>query len=312
MKKKLLCALVCAIMALTLRVSLASCSSAEMDAGDNFYAGKGSISEDSKMDIDLGSSEVTTDSQYERKIIKTANISTETKSFDEALVMVEELCKNLGGYIESSSVRGVSLNSGSGYRYASYTVRVPAESFDGFTEGIGGIVNVVSSSSNAEEVTSTYYDLKSRMEVLQMQKTSLQELYEKYTDYGDINYLLEIQDKLYDVIAEMESIETQIRLYDDRVSYSTVHLSVSEVVTYTENRNEKTFGDKIADAFTGGWKVFVAICQGIAIAFVAAFPTLVSIAVIVCAIVFICISSRKRKAKKAITKNVSDNNEEKK
>ena len=311
MKKKLLCTLICALMAITLIVSLASCSSAEMDAGENFYT-SGSVAEDSKMDIDLGGGQVTTDSEYERKIIKTANISTETKSFDEALVMVEELCKNLGGYIESSTVRGVSLNSGSGYRYASYTIRVPAESFDGFTEGIEGIVNVVSSSSNAEEVTATYYDLKSRMEVLEMQKTSLQELYEKYTDYGDINYLLEIQDKLYDVIAEMEAIETQIRLYDDKVSYSTVHLSVSEVVTYTENKNEKTFGDKIADAFSGGWKVFVSICQGLAIAFVAAFPTLAALAIIAGIIVFICIFARKRSRKKKETTPIHENKEDKK
>ena len=300
-------------MALTLIISLASCSAAEsMDKEVYYEEGTNGYAGDSKLDIDLENGQNNADGEYERKIIKTANISTETKSFDEALTLVEQLCENTGGYIESSTVRGVSLNHGSGYRYASYTIRIPAENFDGFTEGIGGILNVVSSSSNADEVTATYYDIKSRIEVLQMQKSSLQELYQKYTDYGDIGYLIEIQDKLYDVIAEIEAYETQIRLYDDRVSYSTVHLSVSEVVTYTENQNEKTFGDKIADAFSGGWKVFVSICQGIAIAFVAAFPTLAALAIIACAIVFICLAIRKRNTKKKIAENTSENSENKK
>jgi hypothetical protein len=300
-------------MALTLIISLASCSAAEsMDKEVYYEEVTNGYAGDSKLDIDLENSQNNADGEYERKIIKTANISTETKSFDEALTLVEQLCENTGGYIESSTVRGVSLNHGSGYRYASYTIRIPAENFDGFTEGIGGILNVVSSSSNADEVTATYYDIKSRIEVLQMQKSSLQELYQKYTDYGDIGYLIEIQDKLYDVIAEIEAYETQIRLYDDRVSYSTVNLSVSEVVTYTENQNEKTFGDKIADAFSSGWKVFVSICQGIAIAFVAAFPTLAALAIIACAIVFICLAIRKRNTKKKIAENTSENSENKK
>ena len=102
------------------------------------------------------------------------------------------------------------------------------------------------------------------------------------------------------MIEEIEAYETQIRLYDDKIAYSTVNLNVSEVIVYTENEQEKTFGDKISDAFLGGWKVFVNICEGLTIAFVATLPTFAALGILTFVIVFICVaSSKKRRAKKA-------------
>lgn len=283
-------------MALMLVLAFASCDS---KGGDN-YAGESapSIKDDSYLDVDLGSG-LENDSEYERKIIKTANISAQATDFDEAITMIEQLCTDLGGYIESSSVSGKSLTSKGTYRYANYTLRIPAQSFDGFSEGIGGIVNVTSSSSSSDEVTSTYYDIKSRIEVLEMQKESLQKLYDEYTEYGNIDYLLELQDKLYEVISEIESYETQIRLYDSKVAYSTVYLNISEVKEYTEE-DEETFGEALFGALTGGWDFFLTICQGILIVFVACLPFTVFCGVVSAVIVIICVSSAKKKRKKKL------------
>ncbi|MBQ8407694.1 MAG: DUF4349 domain-containing protein [Clostridia bacterium] len=302
MKRKLFTTILCLSLITVLLLALASC-----DAGNN-YAAEDSISKPndyvtesgSGIEVDLGSiaDADKENSEYQRKIIKTANVSAETKEFDQALKQIEQLCLDLGGYVESSSLRGQSLDSTYSRRYANYTIRIPAEKFDSFNQGLGNLLNVVSSESNADEVTSTYYDIKSRIEVLEMQKESLQQMYDEYTDYGNISYLLELQDKLYAVIEEIEAYETQIRLYDDKIAYSTVHLSVNEVVIYTEDEEEMTFGDKIVEAFLGGWNVFVSICQGIAIAFVATFPTFAALGIIVFAIVMICVLSSKRKRAK--------------
>mgnify|MGYP003291866430 CR=1 FL=1 len=308
MKRRSFTTLLCLTLAFICILTLASC-----DAG-NEYEMKDSVAEDyytgdgADISIDLNGStidkeEITSD----RKIIKTAYVSAETKEFDEALNLVEKLCEDLGGYIESSSTRGVSLNNGSNRRSAEYTLRIPSESFDGFNESLGGMLNVVSSSSNADEVTSRYYDIKSRIEVLELQKESLQKMYDNYTDYKDVDSLLSLQDKLFDVIEEIESYKTQIKLYDSKIAYSTVHLSISEGVIYTENQDEKTFGDKIGDAFIGGWNVFVKLCQGVAIIFVASFPTLAGLGIVAAVVVFICVISVKHSRKKrAQTNNNND------
>jgi hypothetical protein len=307
MKNKNLTNLFCLLLTAIMMLSFASCGASsnkmEMDNSYPSYSDSEMSKEDVSIDLNSGSINNTPqgDSNYERKIIRTANISAETKEFDSAIDLIEKACYDLGGYIERSSVRGQSLDSSYSHRHADFTLRIPVESFDSFNDQLGSILNIVSSQSNADEVTSHYYDIKSRIEVLEMQKESLQQLYKEYTNMGDVNYLLEIQDKLFAVIEEIEAYETQIRLYDDKIAYSTVHLNVSEVIVYTESRQEETFGEKISNAFLGGWSVFVNICEGLAIAFVATLPTLTALGILAFVIVFICVtSSRKRRAKKAM------------
>ena len=62
------------------------------------------------------------------KMIRTANLEMETTAFDEAVEGLGRLTKEMGGYYEDSSLR----TGGSGYRWADYTVRVPAENYDEF------------------------------------------------------------------------------------------------------------------------------------------------------------------------------------
>ena len=308
MKRNILTILLCLSLALICVLTLASCE-ASNDLGmkdsiaEEYAPGYG---EDIKLDLN-GSAIENEASDTDRKIIKTAYVTAETKEFEDSLKLIEALCADLGGYIQSSSTRGVSLNNGSNRRSADYTLRIPAESFDGFNESLGGMLNIVSSSSNADEVTSHYYDIQSRIEVLELQKASLQKMYDNYTDYKDVNSLISLQEKLFAVIEEIESYKTQLKVYDSKIAYSTVHLSVNEVVIYTENQDEKTFGDKLADAFMGGWNVFLQICEGLAIAFVATFPTLAGLSIVAAIIVFICVASVKRsRKKKAQAKNQND------
>lgn len=308
MKRNILTILLCLSLALICVLTLASCE-ASNDLGmkdsiaEEYAPGYG---EDIKLDLN-GSAIENEASETDRKIIKTAYVTAETKEFEDSLKLIEALCADLDGYIQSSSTRGVSLNNGSNRRSADYTLRIPAESFDGFNESLGGMLNIVSSSSNADEVTSHYYDIQSRIEVLELQKASLQKMYDNYTDYKDVNSLISLQEKLFAVIEEIESYKTQLKVYDSKIAYSTVHLSVNEVVIYTENQDEKTFGDKLADAFMGGWNVFLQICEGLAIAFVATFPTLAGLSIVAAIIVFICVASVKRsRKKKAQAKNQND------
>ncbi len=304
MNKRFVVTVICVLSAFLLAFSLASCDSAGNYADESI---KGEIAGENggNIDLDLENSNIKDDSQYERKIIKTANVSAETKVFDDALGLVEELCASASGYIESSSVRGVSLDSGSNRRYASYTLRIPAENFDLFNEGLGGILNIVSSSSNADEVTASYYDIQSRIEVLELQKESLQTMYDNYTDYKDINSLISLQDKLFAVIEEIESYKTMLRVYDDKVSYSTVHLSINEVIDYTEDTENDTFWQKLGKSISGGWDVFLTIMTGLVTTLAFLLPELVLVAIIIT--VAIMISKRIKKEKQNSSSDTQKN-----
>ncbi len=299
MKNRIITTLLCVILSIMLIFVFASCeagSSLDKESMNGAMDRAPEIGGDINLELD-GSQVDKGDGEYERKIIRTAHISSETKDFDNALKKVEELCEQANAYVESSSVRGVSYDVDRGGRNASYTIRVPAENFDSLNDGLGNILNIISSSSNSDEVTNQYYDIKSRIEVLELQKESLQTMYDNYTDYSDVNSLISLQDKLFSVIEEIEAFETQLRLFDDKVAYSTVNLTINEVVDYTENKEDDTFWQKLGTSFSDGWVVFLEILTGIITVIAFILPELV-VAGIVITLIIIIAKKRKKKAKK--------------
>ena len=235
--------------------------------------------------------------EYERKIIKTVNMTAETKEYDKAISSISDMIAANGGYIESSSTNGKSYNNYGTYRrYASYTIRIPAENLDAFLGQIGGVLNVVSNNASQNDVSGSYYDIVSRLETLNAEKTALLAMYEKAET---VEYMLQIQQRLYDVIEEIEAYTTRLNYYDGQVSYSTVHLNLNEVIEYTDVTDPITYGERIADAFKDSWEDFGEGCQNFSIWFVGAIPTLLVLAVIGGAITLIVLTIvRKPRAKK--------------
>ena len=180
-----------------------------------------------------------------RKLIRTVNLSVETKDIDELDVNIAKRVAELGGYIESSSMDGrrdVIDTDNDGYdditgqyigsrrRTANYTIRIPAEKLDQFVESVTGATNVTSQSMNVQDITSSYVDIDSRRKVLQQEEQRLLEMLElAYT----VEEMLEIEEHLSDVRYQLESIQSQLRSYDNRVAYSTVNLDVRQVWEYT-------------------------------------------------------------------------------
>src|SRR5699024_11780415 len=69
-----------------------------------------------------------------------------------------------------------------------------------------------------------------------------------------IKNILKIENELNNKINEKEGLICNIKYIDDKVSYSTVYLDISEVDKYTaketpEDPNETKFGQKIKNAF---------------------------------------------------------------
>ena len=289
----------------TLSVFTSCSASMDMEADGNFYPEE-SPEMGGDVNLELGDPSFDKgDGEYERKIIKTARVTTETRKFDESIARIEELCKTAGGYVENSSVYGSKLDGygNGGNRSASYTLRIPAEGFDEFNTELGNMLNVVRSSSNVEEITNQYYDIQARIEVLELQKKSLQEMYDNYTDYKDIDTLLYLQNQLYDVIEEIEVYKTRLRLYDSKVSYSTVYLDITEVVEYTEIEEELPFIEELKGAFFGGVDFALTLLKGAAIVVAAVTPVLLplSLLIIIVAIAALIIVKvaikRRRRAK---------------
>lgn len=235
-----------------------------------------------------------------RKLITTANVDVETKEFDKLYSDIENYVKNAGGYLES-----INTYNGSRYygqvveRHANLTVRIPADKLDAFLEEIGNAGNITNRSQNVEDITLTYVDLEAHKKTLLEEQERLNEFLREAETIEDIIY---IEDRLSNIRYQLESMESQLRTYDNKVNYSTVYLNINEVVEYTPvvyeepstwERMKEGFSDSLEDIKRG--------LQNFAVWFVSNVIYLIIFAVIIFVIVkwILYMASDKRAAKKA-------------
>ncbi len=239
------------------------------------------------------------DGTYERKIIRTVAMSCETKAYDDAVSVIMTALADHNGYVEASSTTGTGYADDKGSaRRAVYTMRVPAEKLDAFLETLRTDegIRILSQDATSDEITTAYYDAKTRLETLNAEKAALTAMLEGFTDYKDMSAMLNVQERLYDVIEEMEALQTKLNIYDGQVALSTVKLTLREVITYTEP-GEPTFGERISRAFTTSWQNFADGWQDFAVWFVEALPTLLVLGVIGGGIALIIVRSVKKRKK---------------
>lgn len=184
--------------------------------------------------------------QSNRKLIRTVNMSVETKEFDSVMTTLEQRVTELGGYIESmDTYNGSAYSSYRSSRSASMTARIPQDKLSTFLSEVSEISNVTRRSENVEDVTLAYVDLDSHKKTLQAEHERLLELMEKAEYIEDI---ITIEQRLSQVQYQIESMESQLRTYDNKVDYGTVYLDVSEVQELTPVQ-EETVLEKISSGF---------------------------------------------------------------
>lgn len=193
-----------------------------------------------------GISDENIQSATNRKLIKTVNMSVETKEFDKLLSNVEKKINQLGGYAESTNISGNSYEK-SGSRYANITARIPAENLDAFVNSVENESNITSKNESAEDVTLSYADIEAHNASLRIEQERLNELLK---EADSLETIIILQQRLTEVRYEIESYESRLRAMDNQVTYSTVYLNVSEVKEYKpEPVEELTFGQRLSIEF---------------------------------------------------------------
>ena len=252
------------------------------------------------------------------KIIYSANLQAQTTDFDTAIATLDKQIASFGGFIERSDISGDTRYNNDGTttvinRWADYTIRVPASKFEDFLHQTEGLGNVISVSRYAENVTSQYTDYEARLSSLRTQEERLLAMLEKSED---VDSLIALEQRLADVRYELESIERNLRNLDLQISYSTVNLYLEEVEVYTPTVSvQRTFSEKLSDAFSDGWTGFVRGLQYFCLDLASILPGLVLFVLIVLAIFLIVRKilrtvKAKREAKEAAAKKAAESENE--
>ncbi len=237
-----------------------------------------------------------------RKVIKTANLNLQTLDFDEFQTALDAKIAEAGAYLQYADVSGTDYYGGR--KSASYTIRVPQENLNLFLAGVEGIATVTNKTVGEEDVTLTYTDTEARIKTLQIEQERLLALLEKAES---LDYIIQLEQRLSEVRYNIESYQSRLRTYDDKITYSTVKIYVYEVARVQEKEPE-TLWERIS----GGWAdTMYDISEGaqdFLVWFVINLPYLVFwAAVIVVVVVVLKKKSAKRRAKKL--GKTSDNNE---
>lgn len=152
--------------------------------------------------------------EYERKLIRTGNVTLEVKTVSDAEEKITAWAKSLGGYI---------TNANTWENGANFTVRVPSERFDDAMVQTGEFGRVTNRSVSSQDVSDNYYDLQSRLETKYI-------LRDKLTGYlnqaKDIKDLLEIERQLNSVLEDIDSTEGRFKRLSGQIDYSTIYINM--------------------------------------------------------------------------------------
>ncbi len=289
------------LLALVLIFAVAGCSagksadstSAELSRPQEAPAPEAEYSQSADMSLDSGNGSneggdfVSQNSS--EKIIYSGSATVETLEFDTALEKLAKMIEDCGGFIQSSYVSGSnyydSYYNRETYRSAEYSIRIPSAGFASFTDSLESLGNVPYSSTNAENITMQYRDTEARLTARKTEETRLLELLSKADTVED---MLKIEGYLSDVRYEIESLTSQIKNWDSLVSYSTLSLTLNEVIDYTQKKPSAVgYGQQLKEGFLRSLENVGSFFKSLFKWLITSLPVLVLIAAVAVAAFFI-------------------------
>lgn len=208
----------------------------------------------------FGASPQVAGASIDRKIIQTASLSLQVKAVGEAFQEVGRIATGAGGFVTSSNFS----NEGE-EQVASITIRVPAVRFQQVLTSLRSLaVKVENEQSEASDVTEEFSDLAARVRNLQATEAQYLEFLKQAKDIGEV---LQVQDRLNSVRAEIEQAQGRMNLLENLSDLSTVtvHLRSEEVVAAPTEGG----GPNPAAAAQKAWDASLQTLRGIATGIVA-------------------------------------------
>jgi hypothetical protein len=146
------------------------------------------------------------DAPHERgMLVYTAKITMSVYQVDQGLTKVEQIGKDMGGYLSVRSDRDV-------------TIRVPRERFEATLAEIDKIGDVLHRDVQAHDVTDEYVDMEIRIKNGHAMQTRLKVLLEK----APVKEAIDIEKELKRVTEEIELLEGKLKLLSAQIAYSTI------------------------------------------------------------------------------------------
>jgi hypothetical protein len=207
---------------------------------------------------------------FNRKLIYKANLVMEVADYGDAQTKLRNLAALSGAFIlqftETTNDRERSGN---------YTIKVAAQGFASFLDGLEQISPSLQRSVQGQDVTEEYVDLDARLKAKQAVEARLLAFMDKAQKTED---LVAFSNELSKVQTEIEQLKGRMRYLDQNVALSTIELRMYQKLEGTAGAmktGQPAFLDRLEKTMSSSWQVLVEIAQGIVIVIAAVLPVLV-------------------------------------
>ena len=177
----------------------------------------------------------------ERKLIKEGRVEFETNSLNSTREIIFEAVNNYKGYVSSDQEY-----QSPGQISNTITIRVPSDNFDNLLrDATQGVERFVSKDIFVNDVTEEFLDIQVRIK-------TMKELEQRYVELlkqtKNVIEILEIEKQIGLLRPEIESIEKRLEYIKDRVSFSTLTMTIYESIPKATE-----FEQKFKNGFRNGW-----------------------------------------------------------
>lgn len=154
----------------------------------------------------------------DRKFVTQSDLSLVVESVNNSINDIESKLNSVNGILVNKSVSKPS-EAQTGY----ITVRVPLDKSSNFINDLKKMaVKVVYENTNGNDVTDQYYDIQSRLDTLEKNKTRFQEIMDAATKTDEI---LNIQNQIFSLQDQIDSLKGRLKYLDE--TSKTVLISIS-------------------------------------------------------------------------------------
>jgi len=156
------------------------------------------------------------------RLIRSAEISIELKSYADDARAAEAIARACEGYVAESRSSGASGGPAAG----TLTLRIPAERFDDAFRELASLGMVQTQQVRTQDVTKQYFDLETRLRVERDAEARLRDVLRNRT--AKLSDIVEAEQELTRVVGEIEQTEGERQFFDRQVAFSTIALELHE------------------------------------------------------------------------------------
>ena len=250
----------------------------------------------------------------DQKLVYTCYLRMETTTYADTLAEVRALIAQYDAFVESEEQQDSARDwYYSGYRKTGGTlldhlvIRVPADNYDAFLSALDGKGKILEKNLSVDNITLSYTDTTTMIEALKTQETRLLEMMDQCETIED---MITVEKRLTEVQSELAIYENRLAGMDLDVAYSTVELTIQEVLEYSSDPDPKytsTFGDRLKNTLKESWETAKAFMEGLLFFLIRALPILVILGVfggVIALIVILIVKHAKKKHAKKRAKEV--------